>query len=588
MADDLDQWDPTMPSPFDLEQQERAAATRDRQRRSLYDIRERLQRAMIVGDRFNCIELHEDPVPDTKYVPATLATHRVLGDPASDVLYATNPITSMLLSRQFEGLSRKDVVIQESDERLAVVQAMHAVVLLQAQRELTAAQRRARAEVEAAERRENALRSTIATRLSELEISCRRRTEAAADECLAMISRDSGRAFHLASIGHVSAQRNWLEQEEERGRASILVDAERGLSRIYTTELGEGQELRNRELLHRKVPMAPTALIDADAPGSSRYGADGGSASRRTHGRRSTAGDGYESAAGRSHGTDDDGSEYVADTDLVPTAPTPQNINVESETSSNHGMLMQDNPNSFKPYWGWMFKSTGLLMSWQRRFFVFTTRGKLKCGASDDGPWSFVLAANHILRVEVDSYHDTSGGVAPPTSQYHQYGFYVDTYDPHQPQRPKRLRFCCYSRKELNAWLTVLRRATDVIFALEEAGSIARSPARRRLDLSDERTRMAIRMLSSRHDDTDGTLGAPTYRRRTQLEEDLAALEYQKAHKQDIHSGGRKDRAPHGNPNLNAVSPHFGRPPGPNPYETDFTTSGRSVSPGGRRSNLSP
>lgn len=525
---DLDLWDPTMPSPFDREALEAESRSKDRQRKTLFDIRERLQRAMIVGDRFNCVESTATNVHD--FEPVSNATHRVLGDARTDVLYASNYATSLLLSRQFEGISRKDIIIQESDERLALTQSVHALLMLRIQSEAAANLRLARIQVEASEHRERDLKALLLNRMTELENSCRRRTEVAADECFSILARDSGRAFQLASVGHAVAQRNWVAQEEERARSNLAVECEQQLSRLFSNELSRGQAIRHKELLHRKVPIPATELIDGDLPDSSRF-AQG--ARTGTH-------------------TNENVEDYAPESELIPLTAAPNGF-AESDTSST----IADNPSSFKPYWGWMLKSTGILMTWQRRFFVFTTRGKLKCSVGDNGPWHVIFSANNIIRVEVDSYHDTNGGAAPPTSQYHQYGFFVDLYDPTSVARPKRMRFCCFSRKELNAWLTVLRRATDIIFALEESGSIARSPARRRLDLSDERTRLAIKNLSANFaDGVEHVTAAPTYRRRQQLEEELQAIELRRSEER---ARGQKT---HSSPQLRPISEAFGLPPG--------------------------
>lgn len=518
-ADSVAQWDPTVPSPLEM-----SDVQGESQRRTLFDIREKLQRAMIVSERFNCVETAE-PTGHAGYVPVQAASHRVLGDNQTEVLFASNHATSLLLSRQFEGISRKDIIIQEYEERLALVQSIHANVMLLLQREHATAIRRAQHHVASAEAREAELRSTLATRVADLEASCRRRTESVADECMALLNRDLSRAQRVGSEGHSTAQRNWLEQEEERARASFVLEFERGLSRIYARELSDSQGLRTKGLLDRKVPLKTTALIDAD--------------------------DSSARAQGSLTDFHSDRHDFI-DADLQPACPAPHGI-ADSETSS---AVAGDNPNTFTPYWGWMFKSTGVLMTWQRRFFVFTTRGKLKCSASDKGPWNVLVSANNIMRVEVDSYHDTAGGVAPPTSQYHQYGFYIDAFDAANPAKPKRLRFCCFCRRELNAWLTVLRRATDVVFALEESGSIARSPARRHLDLSDSKARLAISNLSQHHE--DGAT-APTYRKRTQLEEDVHALEFRQ---RLIEERSRHRDALHKPSALyNAQSEVFGRPP---------------------------
>jgi hypothetical protein len=184
----------------------------------------------------------------------------------------------------------------------------------------------------------------------------------------------------------------------------------------------------------------------------------------------------------------------------VPAVPRPSTIAAVEVTRAELSGGVWSGPSAFPPifhaYWGWMFRSLGALLTWQRRFFVFTSDGKLKCSNSERGPWSVVATADRILRVEVDSYYDASNGTAPPTSQTHQYGFFIDVVDviddgEHAPPpasasrqygpntRQRRLRFCCYSRFELNAWLHILRRATELAAHLDERRPDA-SPLRRK------------------------------------------------------------------------------------------------------------
>ncbi len=249
-------------------------------------------------------------------------------------------------------------------------------------------------------------------------------------------------------------------------------------------------------------------------------------------------------------------------------------------TASNAGggggaaLVERPLPAVFHPFWGFMFRSNGALLTWQRRLFVFTSNGRLRCAHNEKGPWMLVTTADKILRVEVDSYHDVGGnGLAPPTTQYHQYGFFVDVIDtdtapaPGEPHRQKRLRFCCFSRGELTNWMHILRRATETVGQLAELGVAgAISPVRRRFeDLAEEAVRLGgahvaeamarleaqhradnadatganqgdtqggndlLNKWLAQHQDADGNpIPAPAivpYRARVQLEDEVAVLE---------------------------------------------------------------
>ena len=569
-------WDPTTDSASPgrheedrswLTEAEREALERDKQRKTLYDIRERLQRAMIIGDRFNCIERIEDAVPGYE-VAASGQGHRVLGDNTTEVLAASNPTTALLLSRQFEGISRKDVIVQELEERFHVMNVFHSGVRVLQAREAAAKLRACALQVETARAAESDLRSLLAARMTELEASCRRRTEQAAEELSSRLHLELSRALQLTMAGHAQSQRHWLAQQEERARHHVILEADRGLSRIFGQELSESQGLGVKKLLRDKVPLGATTLVDSHHPESKRHrdvarDAASAAAAKLTSGLPTHYSEAFARELAGTDGTD-------SDADLVPNEPLPVGY-ADSDVDSSAAPKGSTNPATFTPYWGWMFKSSGVLMTWQRRFFVFTARGKLKCSSSDKGPWMPLLSANNIARVEVDTYGEGSGGAAPPTSQYHKYGFYVDLHDTHNPNHGhniRRLRFCCFSRKELNAWLTVLRRATDVIFALEESGAIARSPHRRRLDLGPEISRQAIEsVMGGGRRVGDGDHSPPTYRRRTQLEEDQLALEFRKA-QLEREDEDRRARAidvslQHPLGHYNSPSMTFGPPPIP-------------------------
>ena len=179
----------------------------------------------------------------------------------------------------------------------------------------------------------------------------------------------------------------------------------------------------------------------------------------------------------------------------------------------------------FQQCYGWMLKSTGVFMTWQKRFFALTSKGKLRYTTTEPQAqtqqrWVTLINAEDIVRVELD----TTCGAKPPIDQYHQYGFYVDCAYREGPKeiRQRRIRFCCYHRSDLQMWLAALRHATDVVFALEERGDLPRSPLRRLLDPA-----VLTTLLDSepvRH----YSLRSPvpqTYRLRMQAENEAAAIE---------------------------------------------------------------
>ena len=521
---------------------------------SLSEIRDRLQRAIIVGDRFNCVERQESKAE--AYSPVSLAPHKVLGDATSDVLYASNGATALLLSRQFESVSRKDLMLLEMEERQAMCNAFFLLTRATQHREHAAKVRRLQDGIDEGRRREADLRTQITSRVVELETACRRRTEACTDELSSMLDLQLRRVLSVLKASHIQTQRSWIGEQEDHARHHVMLEADRGMAKMANQALTEKNAALMRILVKEVAPHTATALVEQQTKtGSNSTATHFGS---RGEGR-SLLGDGAAASGGRDGATDDD--DFVS-----PSEPQPIAVD-ESDTSSQGGPRsdMQDNPSTFTPYWGWMEKSTGVLMTWQRRFFVFTTRGKLKIAVSEKGPFTVLFTANQILRVEVDTYHDVLKGARPPTSQYTQYGFYVDISDPSVTAKQRRLRFCCHSRALVNSWLTVLRRAADVVFALEDSGTGARAPARRRFDtVMASATHVAADLRRSlTGGNADATSGGPSsgkkmvsYRRRVQLEGDLAALEAAQQRQRGAQAGSPPGRSPSGD-----SASTFGKPP---------------------------
>lgn len=194
----------------------------------------------------------------------------------------------------------------------------------------------------------------------------------------------------------------------------------------------------------------------------------------------------------------------------------------------------------FDPVWGWMLKSTGVLMSWQRRFFVMTKSGKIKYTSQDPTKeeavrWVHLLNAEDITRVESDTFADTA--VRPPTNQFNVNCFYVDAVRSHRhpgdggAPRTERFKFCCGNKAELNKWMWALRGATDTVYTLEEGGLVERSPLRehfrRMYAILSPLLNSSIQAARQGQLPAGAEVGLPTYRRRIQMEDDIAALEAQ-------------------------------------------------------------
>jgi hypothetical protein len=187
----------------------------------------------------------------------------------------------------------------------------------------------------------------------------------------------------------------------------------------------------------------------------------------------------------------------------------------------------------FQQCYGWMLKSAGVMMTWQKRFFALTCTGKLRYtsadpkdvttgGGSQRVRWRTLLNAEDIVRVELDT---VTGGAKPPIDQYHQYNFYMDVAarEGLKDIRQRRIRFCCYNRTDLQMWIAALRHATDVVYELEQRGELPRSPLRRLLDPA-----VLAALLATAEPLRHYSLRSPvpqTYRLRMQTENEVACIE---------------------------------------------------------------
>ena len=169
----------------------------------------------------------------------------------------------------------------------------------------------------------------------------------------------------------------------------------------------------------------------------------------------------------------------------------------------------------YPSYWGWLYKSTGMFVSWQRRFFVLRD-GVIKMGVSGEigmeaewgnpGAFKTVLRVESIAKVELESFKDSTQGNHPPTGtdcvfafvssccafvqvhlsfvlappsllppppviplnflppphhtlrtgKYESFGFSVETYS------RQRIKFCCTSSSERAEWMAMLRRCNEI------------------------------------------------------------------------------------------------------------------------------
>eukprot|EP01060_Flectonema_neradi_P002631 TRINITY_DN11671_c0_g1_i1.p1 TRINITY_DN11671_c0_g1~~TRINITY_DN11671_c0_g1_i1.p1 ORF type:complete len:952 (+),score=233.06 TRINITY_DN11671_c0_g1_i1:33-2888(+) len=135
------------------------------------------------------------------------------------------------------------------------------------------------------------------------------------------------------------------------------------------------------------------------------------------------------------------------------------------EDSDSPDSILQQHPNTkhrsiFPSYWGWMFRSSGMFVSWQRRFFVVRD-GILKIGTSDTGTFQTLVNTEAIAKVELDSFSDASQGNHPPTGKYESFGFMVETYS------KQKIRFCCTSSSERSEWMSVLRKCIEIRLGIE-------------------------------------------------------------------------------------------------------------------------
>ena len=97
-------------------------------------------------------------------------------------------------------------------------------------------------------------------------------------------------------------------------------------------------------------------------------------------------------------------------------------VNMNGEEGFGEGDLQYRG--IYPSYWGWLYKSTGMFVSWQRRFFVIRD-GVLKLSNSGDvgveeewgnsNSFKTVLRVESIAKVELESFQDAAQGNHPPT-----------------------------------------------------------------------------------------------------------------------------------------------------------------------------
>lgn len=507
----------------------------------LLDIRDRLQRAILAGHQnFHIVE-REEPLAEP-YVASEAAKFKVLskGDPDA-ISFASNTSTSLLLSRQFESLTRKDIMLEEYERFNELIYLCFQSARWKMQSNFTNRMREMAVKIEMLEKHEADMRSNMNMSILELENACRRRTEQCANECNAFLEKELRSAFSMLHQGRDHTQRNWLAHDEETERHTLVLESDRLFSRILTCQLSEMQGLIMSTIARegKIVSSKTTGAFKESAEDLKEDKAADTLLLKQLQQHNEEVRSEILDREDHDECSQRDSSGSPAANQMHPAAE-------DSEVSSTHeGTQTYYN---FTPYWGWMWKSTGVLTTWQKRFFVFTKRGKLKLSANDKGPWTVVVSAQHILRVETDAYYDTTNGVPPPVNPFQAYGFYIDAVDQRTSTKQTRLRFCCFNKEELNAWLVVLRKATDVVFSLEQTGSLQPSPLRKRIDPS---------------------MGSPvTYRKRTQIEDDMTALEeHEKKRTKEKKKPSASPEATVGIPlfkvGVSPVSSRFGKPPHP-------------------------
>ena len=135
------------------------------------------------------------------------------------------------------------------------------------------------------------------------------------------------------------------------------------------------------------------------------------------------------------------------------------------EDSETPDSILAQHPNTkhrsiYPSYWGWMFRSSGMFVSWQRRFFVVRD-GILKFGTTDSGSFQTLVNTDAIAKVELDCFGDASQGNHPPTGKYESFGFMIETYS------KQKIRFCCTSSSERSEWMSILRKCIEIRLGIE-------------------------------------------------------------------------------------------------------------------------
>eukprot|EP01063_Lacrimia_lanifica_P022582 TRINITY_DN30123_c0_g1_i1.p1 TRINITY_DN30123_c0_g1~~TRINITY_DN30123_c0_g1_i1.p1 ORF type:complete len:1120 (+),score=465.88 TRINITY_DN30123_c0_g1_i1:203-3361(+) len=128
--------------------------------------------------------------------------------------------------------------------------------------------------------------------------------------------------------------------------------------------------------------------------------------------------------------------------------------------------MLHQHRSIYPSYWGWLYKSSGMFVTWQRRFFILRD-GVLKMSPTGDigveeewetnaACFKTVLKVDAVARVELETFKDVSQGNHPPTGKYESFGFMVETYS------RQKIKFCCTSSSERAEWMNVFRKCNEI------------------------------------------------------------------------------------------------------------------------------
>eukprot|EP00759_Apiculatamorpha_spiralis_P047869 PhF_6_TR43363/c0_g1_i3/m.66460 len=433
----------------------------------LNDVIGRLQRAIVVGGEFSTVERREEYPPPPP--PSSVFSSPVRDRGGGGESTTTSPTDSAvsLLAQQLESVARREIALLESDTRIDLI-----IMFMRTM-----------------QRRQTIANHAQRLALENLECTARRRLEDMQSQCVALTEKELNRTLvSLRESYHAQNVQYWVHQEE-KNRSALEVQWLTEFYELHTfaaketdrilNPLGraifEAERERRQRIEHEQTKVFCHTLQSALATRSSMLFSLGTLAARQ-----------HQMLKKQSHLSIATTNNTV-ESPLSPTqqqaAPTMETVGSMLSLSACYDPVVPAiGPGSEYPSaFGWMFKSTGVYTSWQKRYFTFVN-GVLKFSTTEEGVANgdacTLIHIQHVARVEYDVYGDSSQCVRPPpASKFHQYGFYVDTSQPDTSAKKnaassrdnsqslkKRFRFCCLTKQELTTWMSVLRRSVDLCY----------------------------------------------------------------------------------------------------------------------------